>query len=173
MRTLDLHHRRLPDVLPLFLKQFELCSATRAKVGLNILHGYGSTGYGGSIRLALRKLLDYLKYCKVLDYSPGEVTGNPGQTIVYPNLRLAEQPPHFGQSLEALWAGLSAEARKRINLPHHAPMICDTPHTRATNNPSYLSRATESLTSTSLKRHLLEYLRIRTNSRGSNAGGSK
>ena len=162
MRTLDLHYRRLPDVLPLFLKQFERCSIRRAKEGLNILHGYGSTGHGGSIRLALRKLLDYLKNYKVLDYTPGEVTGNPGQTIVYPKLRLAEQTPDFRQNVEVLWAALSAEARKLIN-PSPTLPLCDTVQCQSACNHRSMSRSTESLAGTALKRHLVDYMQARPN----------
>lgn len=40
---------------------------------LTIIHGYGSTGKGGAIRVECRKNLDYLRTsCKIQDYVPGE-----------------------------------------------------------------------------------------------------
>ncbi len=51
---------------------------------IDIIHGYGSTGEGGTIRTRLRRFLDRQKDC--LEFLPGEdVDGNQGHTLVAPS----------------------------------------------------------------------------------------
>lgn len=49
--------------------------------GVKVIHGYGSSGAGGAIRMAARRWLDDQRYqCKIADYIPGEEWNifNPG-----------------------------------------------------------------------------------------------
>ena len=54
-----------------------------------IIHGYGSTGKGGAIRLKLHTFLD--EHLDKLRYEAGDIYGDPGWTWVYPKFRLPDQ----------------------------------------------------------------------------------
>jgi hypothetical protein len=54
-----------------------------------IIHGYGSTGEGGAIRLKLRAFLD--QHLDKLRYESGDNYGDPGWTWVYPKVRLPDR----------------------------------------------------------------------------------
>ena len=79
-----------------------IADAVRARISLlTLIHGYGSSGKGGLIRIEVRKTLDYLRTRKVIyEFIPGE-SFNKRNGIVknllprYPQLAAN---PHFNRS---------------------------------------------------------------------------
>lgn len=93
---IDLHDFTVEQALHYFIsfynKQFERKNQeTKIKMTkIKIIHGYGSSGFGGEIREQLRKYLenhsDYLKFIYGEKFSL-----NPGITIVYPHKPLPKK----------------------------------------------------------------------------------
>ncbi|MCK5785583.1 MAG: hypothetical protein KAH54_03380 [Candidatus Sabulitectum sp.] len=81
MRTeVDLHGYQVVQAIAIFVKHYN----GRVKGGdlspISVIHGYGSSGEGGSIKTALLKLLNASEE----DLSFQQEVWNPGKTIVYP-----------------------------------------------------------------------------------------
>ena len=88
--TLDCHGKTWPDALAEFIARYNgILQEGRAGASLNIIHGYGSTGAGGTMRVRFRAFL--ARYPNHLEYQPGEeVDGNQGHTLVRPARLLPE-----------------------------------------------------------------------------------
>ena len=83
LRILDLHGLSWTEAEALVIEFYNqtLRQTAKGTVKLDIVHGYGSTGAGGVLRVRLRGFLG--KYPSCLDFQAGEkVDGNPGHTIV-------------------------------------------------------------------------------------------
>jgi len=82
-RKLDLHGCQVKEAVETFLQTYNRLARSRNAEPLIVVHGYGSSGKGGTIRTRLRRLLD--RYPQLVSYQRGEVLGNPGMTIVLPH----------------------------------------------------------------------------------------
>jgi len=85
LRILDLHGLTWAEAEASFIEFYNqtLRQVGKGAVGLDVVHGYGSTGNGGVLRTRLRGFLGRYEPC--LDFQTGEkVDGNPGHTIVVP-----------------------------------------------------------------------------------------
>ena len=85
LRILDLHGLTWAEAEATFIEFYNqtLRQAGKDSVGLDVVHGYGSTGIGGVLLTRLRGFLGRYESC--LDFQTGEkVDGNPGHTIVVP-----------------------------------------------------------------------------------------
>ena len=85
MPSVDFHGKTWSEALAEFLDLYNraLRSEGGATVTLDVVHGYGSTGTGGAMRVRIRSFLE--RYPRHLEYMAGEsVDGNPGHTVVLP-----------------------------------------------------------------------------------------
>ena len=101
MPSVDFHGRTWSEALAEFVDLYNraLRSDNGAATELDVVHGYGSSGTGGTMRTRIRSFLD--RYPQHLEYMPGEtVDGNPGHTVVLPIQPL----PEIGDMLaEQVW----------------------------------------------------------------------
>jgi DNA-nicking Smr family endonuclease len=90
-RSIDLHERRVPEAWREFVRSYNACVRSGYRGRLEVIHGYGSSGVGGSIKQELRK---YLKAHEGIfgEFLAGESLRNPGVTILYPKETLAVMP---------------------------------------------------------------------------------
>jgi hypothetical protein len=83
MTELDVHGLTIDEALKVFVEFYNRLAKGSSREPLRVVHGWGSSGEGGKIRLKLRQLL--ADAGTNLDWKPGEnVEGNLGVTIVYP-----------------------------------------------------------------------------------------
>ena len=82
---IDFHGMTWPEARAAFLDSYRFAVRSGASVtrSIRVIHGYGSTGVGGVLRLRFR---DYLQeYRRFLAFKPGEeIDGNRGWTLVQP-----------------------------------------------------------------------------------------
>ncbi|HAE41211.1 MAG TPA: hypothetical protein DCG57_21645 [Candidatus Riflebacteria bacterium] len=66
---------------------------------IDVIHGYGSTGEGGALRLRIRSFL--ARHTDCLGYEPGESLRptNPGQTMVFPAKALPDALDLLGEEI--------------------------------------------------------------------------
>jgi Smr domain len=84
MVELDVHGLTVDEALKAFVEFYNRLVQSRSREPVRVVHGWGSSGEGGKIRLKLRQLLADLT--PNLDWKPGEdIEGNLGVTIVYPS----------------------------------------------------------------------------------------
>ncbi|MGA3371358.1 MAG: Smr/MutS family protein [Terracidiphilus sp.] len=95
-RSIDLHAYTVPEALREFVRFYNDCVRGGFHGRLEVIHGYGSSGVGGSIREELRR---YLKAHAAIfgEFLAGESLRNPGVTVLYPRETLA--PPPRGQAV--------------------------------------------------------------------------
>ena len=83
MIELDVHGLTVNEALKAFVEFYNRQAKRSAREPIRVVHGWGSSGQGGKIRLKLRELL--AEAAPNLEWKPGEdVEGNLGVTIVYP-----------------------------------------------------------------------------------------
>lgn len=91
MASVDLHGKTWAESLAVIIAEYNhtLQAGDATAAVLDIVHGYGSTGSGGTIRARLRAFLD--RYPQRLEYLTGEaVDSNQGHTLVMPIQPLPE-----------------------------------------------------------------------------------
>lgn len=90
MASIDLHGRTWSESLTELIATYNRLLATGpSSEVLEVVHGYGSTGTGGSLRRRVRSFL--AAHGDRLEFQPGEdADGNPGHTIVLPIEALPE-----------------------------------------------------------------------------------
>jgi dsDNA-specific endonuclease/ATPase MutS2 len=90
-RSIDLHNCTVAEAIREFVRFYNGCVRSGYQGRLEVIHGYGSSGSGGTIREELRK---YLKvHAEVFgEFLAGESLRNPGVTILYPRGNLAPVP---------------------------------------------------------------------------------
>ena len=90
MGSIDLHGSTWSESLVELIASYNRLLATGSSSELlEVVHGYGSTGSGGSLRRRVRSFL--AAHGDRLEFQPGEdVDGNPGHTIVLPVQPLPE-----------------------------------------------------------------------------------
>jgi hypothetical protein len=86
---LDLHGFTVAEAIELFVRHYNGRVDTDQYGCWKIIHGYGSTGHGGAIRVKLHAFLD--EHLDKLRYELGDDYGDPGWTWVYPKVRLPDQ----------------------------------------------------------------------------------
>jgi hypothetical protein len=100
---LDLHGATWEEAQAAFIEHYNQVlsqAAGRTSQGLDVVHGYGSSGKGGVLRTKLRAFLE--QQSALLEFFPGEeADGNPGHTLVVPQLPLPEQEEFLA---EEVWA---------------------------------------------------------------------
>ena len=90
MASIDLHGRTWSESLAELIATYNriLTTGPSSEV-LEVVHGYGSSGTGGSLRRRVRSFLT--AHNDRLEFKPGEESdGNPGHTIVLPVRPLPE-----------------------------------------------------------------------------------
>ena len=101
LRILDLHGLTWAEAETSFIEFYNqtLRQVGKGAVGLDVVHGYGSTGTAGVLLTRLRGFLGRYESC--LDFQTGEkVDGNPGHTIVVP---LKPLPSLLDQLSQDIW----------------------------------------------------------------------
>ena len=90
MASIDLHGRTWSEALTELIATYNRTLATDpSSEVLEVVHGYGSTGTGGSLRRRVRSFL--ASHRDRLEFQVGEDTdGNPGHTLVMPIRPLPE-----------------------------------------------------------------------------------
>lgn len=85
---IDLHGCDLIEAVETFVSFYNSRVARGDCSRIDVIHGYGSTGEGGAIRVKIRSFLE--KHCDSLTYEYGERFPplNPGKTMVFPRLAL-------------------------------------------------------------------------------------
>jgi hypothetical protein len=87
VRELDVHGLTVDQALKAFADFYNHSLGTHPQEPIRIVHGYGSSGDGGRIRLKIREFLESAKEC--LDWKTGEdAEANLGVTIVFPRKAL-------------------------------------------------------------------------------------
>jgi hypothetical protein len=87
MKTeIDLHGLRVTEAVELFVKHYNSKVNGGDLSPVYVVHGYGSSGTGGTIKTALRNLFAANEDC--LTFSQN--SWNPGKTTVYPNKALPD-----------------------------------------------------------------------------------
>ena len=81
-RSIDLHKFTVAEALREFVRFYNACVRSGYRGRVEVIHGYGSNGVGGTIRQELRA---YLKAHEDVfgEYLAGESLRNPGVTVVY------------------------------------------------------------------------------------------
>lgn len=84
MVSIDLHGLTWSEALSELIATYNrLLGPNSASETLDIVHGYGSSGTGGAMRVRVRSFLD--AHSSNLEFMLGEVVdGNPGHTVVLP-----------------------------------------------------------------------------------------
>jgi Smr domain len=86
---LDLHGLTVAEAIEQFVQYYNTRVDNNQFGCLKIIHGYGSSGKGGAIRVKLRAFLD--EHLDKLHYEPGDDYGDPGWTLVNPKVQLPDQ----------------------------------------------------------------------------------
>jgi Smr domain len=80
-RRIDLHDLTVDEAIRKFTADYNAIVASGYRGRIEVIHGYGSTGEGGVIRLKLRSFLNANAH-RFKDIVEGEWHGNPGVTYV-------------------------------------------------------------------------------------------
>jgi hypothetical protein len=86
---LDLHGYTVAKAIEVFVRHYNTRVDNNQFGSWKIIHGYGSTGQGGAIRVKFHAFLD--EHLDKLRYEAGDDYGDPGWTFVYPKVRLPDQ----------------------------------------------------------------------------------
>ena len=116
-RSIDLHNCTVPEAIREFVRFYNGCVRSGYHGRMEVIHGYGSSGVGGTIRQELRKYLA-THADQFGAFLAGDSVGNPGVTILYPRESLAAVPQGSG-SMPLL--NTAQEAIRRF---------CNTPKTK-------------------------------------------
>jgi hypothetical protein len=99
LRTIDLHQRTVREALRDFTAFYNRAVREGYRGRLEAIHGYGSAGVGGGIKLALRQYLETHAGCfERIVYTPG----NPGVTAVYPKTEIGDAAPRADGKIRRL-----------------------------------------------------------------------
>jgi hypothetical protein len=106
---LDLHGYTVAEALARFVEQYNRRVAASQFCCWRVIHGYGSTGTGGAIRLRLRAFLE--AHRDKLRYEPGDDYGDPGWTWVYPRHPLPSLQDQLATAILAFCSVPRSEGR--------------------------------------------------------------
>lgn len=91
MIILDVHGLDAEEAIYRVLSKFDHLIKHGQRQRIDVIHGYGSSGVGGSLRRLLRETFDR---CKI-EYFCGELLdGNPGHTVVLVSENRINQQRH-------------------------------------------------------------------------------
>jgi hypothetical protein len=91
---LNLHKCAVHEAIQLFISYYNDCVQYKKGTRICVVHGYGSSGDGGKIRTAIRKLLE--GHNEKLEWRPGEtIDGNPGVTYIKAYQLLPDNHEHI------------------------------------------------------------------------------
>jgi hypothetical protein len=94
-RRIDLHNFTVAEAMREFVRFYNGCVRDGYRGRIEVIHGYGSNGVGGTIRQELRAFLG--AHAEIFgEYLAGESLRNPGVTILYPKDALAPGPHGSG-----------------------------------------------------------------------------
>jgi len=85
---IDLHGLTVAEAMERVRREYNRHLKAGRISALVFVHGYGSSGFGGKIRIKLRQYLQSQQ--KKLEIIEGEKVGNPGMTIIYPRKKLPQ-----------------------------------------------------------------------------------
>jgi hypothetical protein len=86
---LDLHGLTVAEAMEQFVQDYN-SRVNQNRLGcFKVIHGYGSSGTGGVIRIKFRVFLN--EHLDKLRYEAGDDYGDPGWTFVYPKIQLPDQ----------------------------------------------------------------------------------
>ncbi|OGK08271.1 MAG: hypothetical protein A2W80_12250 [Candidatus Riflebacteria bacterium GWC2_50_8] len=90
INEIDLHGMTQIEAVEAFIQYYNRQVKNRDFSRIDVIHGYGSTGEGGALRLRIRSFL--ARHTDCLSFEPGESfrPGNPGQTLVFPSKALPD-----------------------------------------------------------------------------------
>jgi hypothetical protein len=100
---LDLHGFTVAESIELFVQQYNCRVDDNQYDCWKVIHGYGSTGEGGVIRVKLRAFLD--EHLDKLRYEAGDDYGDPGWAFVYAKVSSARSTRADGRSDPQLLLG--------------------------------------------------------------------
>ena len=86
---LDLHGSTVAGAIEQFTRFYNARVDDDRHGCIKVIHGYGSSGEGGAIRIKLRAFLD--DHLDKLPYEAGDQYGDPGWTFVYPKVHLPDE----------------------------------------------------------------------------------
>ena len=105
-RSIDLHERTVAEAIREFVRFYNACVRSGYRGRLEVIHGYGSSGSGGTIREELRRYLT--AHSEIFgEFLAGESLRNPGVTILYPGEALAAMPMGLGGGFSSMRLGRS------------------------------------------------------------------
>jgi len=82
-RSVDLHNCTVPEAIREFVRFYNSCVRSGYRGRVEVIHGYGSSGVGGTIKQELRSYL--AAHAEIFgEVLFGESLRNPGVTILYP-----------------------------------------------------------------------------------------
>jgi hypothetical protein len=106
---LDLHGYIVAEAIEQFVRYYNSRADNDQYGCFKIIHGYGSSGEGGAIRVKLRAFLD--AHLDKLRYESGDNYGGPGWTWVYPKVRLPDQPERIAAAILSFCADGKTEQK--------------------------------------------------------------
>lgn len=106
---LDLHGYTVAEAIEVFVQHYNTRVDNNQVGSWKIIHGYGSTGRGGVIRVKLRAFLD--EHLDKLRYEAGDDYGDPGWTFVSPKVRLPDQRQRIAATILSFCSEPKAEEK--------------------------------------------------------------
>jgi len=108
---LNLHKCSVHEAIQLFILYYNDCVKHKKGIRLCVVHGYGSSGDGGKIRSAIRKLLS--EHDDKLEWRKGEeIDANPGVTYIKAKKKLPGY--HENLAVEIIHFCQTPKTRKKI-----------------------------------------------------------
>jgi hypothetical protein len=106
---LDLHGFTVAEAIEQFVLQYNTRVDNNQYGCFKVIHGYGSTGTGGAIRVKLQAFLD--QHLDKLTYESGNGYGDPGWTWVYPKVHLPDQRERMAAAILSFCSEGKAEEK--------------------------------------------------------------
>jgi hypothetical protein len=120
MRELDLHGLSVGDALKTFAEFYNRSIRSHPQEPIRLVHGYGSSGEGGKMRLKIREFLENASAS--LDWKSGEdAEGNLGVTIVYPRKTLQVRERQLAAAIVEFCSTPRTESKIAGEFRNHEP----------------------------------------------------
>jgi hypothetical protein len=104
-----LHGCTVTEAIEQFVQQYNTRVDNNQYGCFKVIHGYGSTGTGGAIRVKLQAFLD--QHLDKLRYDSGDGYGDPGWTFVYPKVHLPDQRERMAAAILAFCSESKSEEK--------------------------------------------------------------
>ena len=115
---LDLHGCSVPEALELFASHYNARLERGDRSPFHVVHGWGSTGEGGTIRTAVLRMLESNREYLLHEADPF----NPGRTLVKPRLRLPSGAGIIAGEILAFCEGGKTESKVLGRFRRHGDM---------------------------------------------------